>query len=69
MSDARRCDICGNFYDIKLNEADGFAFFYTYNGTEHRCYDRIKDCCPDCIKAIKDIMNLRNKINEEDKND
>ena len=65
MSDARRCDICGNFYDIKLNEKDGFAFFYTYNGTEHRGYDRIKDCCPDCIKAIKELLKSR----KEDKND
>ena len=69
MSDARRCDICGNFYDIKLNETDGFAFFYTYNVTEQRGYDRIKDCCPDCVKAIQDIMDLRKMKDEEDKND
>ena len=68
MSNARRCDICGKFYDIKLNEKDGFAFFYTYNGGG-RGYDRIKDCCPDCIKAIQDVMDLRKMNAEEDKND
>lgn len=68
MSDARRCDVCGNFYETKLNKKDGFAFFYTYNGGG-RGYDRIKDCCPDCIKAIQDVMDLRKMNDEEDKND
>lgn len=64
MSDARRCDICGNFYEIELGKNDGFAFFNTYSGAG-RGYDRLKDCCPDCVKAIKELLESR----KEDKND
>lgn len=69
MSDARMCDICGNFYEITVGKKDGFAFFNTYNGVGGRGYDKIRDCCPDCVKAIQDVMDLRKMTNKEDKND
>lgn len=62
MSDARRCDICGNYYEVKQGEKDGFALFYTYNNGGMRGYDRVEDCCPDCIKAFEKVIEERKQI-------
>ena len=66
MSNALKCDICGQFYDIKSHVDTAFVFFRV-NSTGVKCYTEssIKDCCPDCVKAIKELLESR----KEDKND
>lgn len=66
MSNAFKCDICGQFYDIDYNVDNAFVFFKT-NSVGKKFYngDRIMDCCPDCVKAIKELLESR----KEDKND
>ena len=65
MSNALKCDICGQFYDIKSHVDNAFVFFRTDSlGKKLYMESAIKDCCPDCITAIKELLESR----KEDKN-
>lgn len=74
MSNAKKCDICGNLYEIygvdKKNNK------YVYNAVEIICLDSNNqyiceketcDCCPQCMKSIinhiNDLRVERNKDN------
>lgn len=54
MSDARKCDRCGRFYDIygQANNAVGFRFVNKWGGRLQEIYD----LCPDCMEELKDWL-------------
>lgn len=54
MSDAKKCNRCGKFYDIygQANNAVGFRFV-------NRCdapLQPIYDLCPDCMEELKNWL-------------
>lgn len=62
MAMAKKCDICGKFYEtynIKHNEnkTSGLMFL---NVDEYRKYfsNTVIDCCPECMKSIKNHIDL-----------
>lgn len=54
MSDAKKCDRCGRFYDIygKGNNAVGFRFVNKCDATLQPIYD----LCPDCVEELKNWL-------------
>lgn len=50
MSDAKKCDRCGKFYDAyePINDASGFRFINSWNGALQGIYD----LCPDCMEEL-----------------
>lgn len=66
MAIALKCDICGKYYDFYDNG-------YNTMSLSRRDLDRVsrmgsyKDCCPDCIEAIKNCIDgLNNKRNDQE---
>ena len=62
MAAARRCDICGDFYPMKMEKMDNYDSNYiefgmlTPNGNT---YSRaIYDACPRCMESIKSHINI-----------
>lgn len=67
MALARKCDICGNYYDKygtknsdKRDNALIFAVLFDDYSIDKK---KILDCCPNCMKEIKE------KIKELGRND
>ena len=62
MSLARKCDICGGFYEhygksksgILFNEPNTIEFIYAGNSDIR--LDRY-DCCPECMAEITRVIN------------
>lgn len=54
---ALKCDICGSFYDYDYDGhgITGFAFLNVD-------YSVINDICPDCLAAIKKVVDDRKKV-------
>lgn len=66
MALARQCDICGRLYEpynIVKNgsEANGIVFVNINNDRTYHAHEA-KDCCPECMEAIKErIESLKRK--------
>lgn len=79
MSIAKKCDICGTFYEpytVKHEEKDTNGLAFLYIDKEGNSYHhRIQDCCPDCMLSIAGhVTRLKDKnkpvdIAEEDWDD
>lgn len=63
MSLAKRCDICGSYYEPyniansrseAENRNNGFAFISLSKDGEKFFTARVTDCCPICLGSIKD---------------
>lgn len=67
MSQAYKCDICGEFYenDIPLIVSEDIdAYFYRKSSLTKQkiaC-----DICPSCIEAIQTVINERKKEGDND---
>ena len=69
MADARKCDLCGKFYDayntkndskkvsgLILANVDAKGRYFEHGGI---------DCCPECMNEIMSVMNkLKEKKHE-----
>ena len=61
---ARKCDICGvlyEIYDTKKSEENWNTLILFIRGEEDMPHykQRDKDVCPDCRKAINDVIGAR----------
>lgn len=55
MSRARKCDICGGYFDQVDEEINGFRFVSSYeNGSVQG--GPVVDLCPTCRNKIKDLI-------------
>lgn len=55
MSDARRCDICGTYYEVGDYKATDIAVIGYYD----RNFDKSQiDCCSECWRSIQDHINI-----------
>lgn len=57
MSIAKKCDICGNFYEPyniknRAEKPNGFRFLNIDNAQKYFSHD-ITDCCPDCMSKLQ----------------
>lgn len=63
MSVAKKCDICGalyELYNIKNSEKNWNAIrFYNRDWNDRHFQHGILDICPECQKAISDLMKVR----------
>ena len=57
MSDAKKCDRCGRFYDIygNVDNAVSFRFVSRWDTTLQPIYD----LCPDCMEELKNWLANR----------
>ena len=74
MALAKKCDICGKFYEPYATEYDrqsvnGLAIVFVKEDGGYRTPpDAITDCCPECMKAIIHYIDgLRNGTGDESK--
>jgi len=51
MSDAKRCDICGTFYDVSY-DAEHWEITVTKKEGLAKVYYEDFDICKDCLKSI-----------------
>lgn len=67
MSQAYKCDICGDFYEtcntLIVNDHINAYFCWKSLPTEPQ---KFCDICPDCIAAIQKAINERNKEGDDD---
>lgn len=65
MANAKKCDICGKFYDIYNTTKDckNHNSFRFANVNEYDvCWNqRLYDCCPTCMEQIKSYIELMKK--------
>ena len=66
MAVARRCDICGKHHDIynikkDKEETNSLIFLNTDEDNKSWQHPRV-DCCPECIRAIRDLMKRRKEV-------
>ena len=55
--DAKKCDRCGSYYDLKDSKNGKYALsveIHFENGFNH--FSKTYDLCPDCEKAFDDFM-------------
>lgn len=62
MAIAKKCDICGKLYElynIKNNEnkTNGLMFLNLDDNRKYYGHDSI-DCCPECMKSIRNHIDL-----------
>lgn len=61
MAFAKKCDICGEFYDpynIKRNPLNTNGFMLLNIDVEGGYYEnQINDCCPTCMDSIRNHIN------------
>lgn len=69
MANAKRCDICGNYYEIyntknSPKKVNGFVYV---NETEDRGYyaHGIQNCCPECMTAVKTFVEELKDFDKE----
>ena len=73
MANAKKCDICGVYFDIckmKTSKVVDYSFMNTITISQrdnngHRI-DTINplDCCPKCMEKVLDILNIKKKVEE-----
>lgn len=68
MALAKKCDICGKYYDpyeIEICEKLVNGFTWTWTDSDELFFCPIKkalDCCPECMAKIRDfIAELKKK--------
>lgn len=67
MADAKKCDVCGKLYEKYNMSGKG-----NHNGIQIvqidscECANQAQtiymDCCPDCMRAIKSVIDSRKEI-------
>lgn len=60
MAIARKCDICGRYYDPYnntgcLRKSNGVTFISVTNSEEVSTNERY-DCCPECIEKVSSFI-------------
>lgn len=66
MAVAKKCDICGQLYEIYNTRNDaknvnGIMFVNIDGESKYYAHD-VMDCCPECIESIKQQIDiLQNK--------
>ena len=66
MSIARECDVCGDFYrPYNADHTKPNAIEFISMDYHNKYIHGSKDCCPDCMKAIKDLVEHRKKEKKE----
>lgn len=66
MAIARKCDVCGKFYEEYNTKRDkkntnGFMFLNLLDNQNYHDHDPY-DCCPECMTSIRNYVNaLRGK--------
>ena len=75
MADAKKCDICGRFYELYgcqrpfTSNANAFVFLYEDSFGEYKKAkykgNTYMDCCKDCIDAIAALVDDLGKPGEE----
>ena len=75
MANAKKCDICGAYFDIcemKTSKVADYSFMNTITISQrdnkgNRIYTiNPLDCCPKCMEKVLDILNIK-KNNNDDK--
>lgn len=66
MAFAKKCDICGKLYEVynmkQNSEKTNGIMFLNIDETRSYYSHRAIDCCPECMKSIKDhIEELKDK--------
>lgn len=60
MSDAKRCDRCGNYYmQVMLNKMNA-KFRVVYTTT-----DKKYDLCPDCQELLEKFLNIHEQTDAD----
>ena len=68
MALARKCDVCGEFYDRYNeigNEPNGFTLTKTTHDRQRINKEKL-DCCPDCMEYLWDFINSRRPPKESE---
>ena len=66
MANAKKCDLCGSYYDIKFNKDCGFKIYCMSNHIDKRITLN-RECCPECMEKIKDVIEslIKPMVTEE----
>lgn len=69
MANAKKCDLCHEYYDINPHQDCGFRTFYDDHNLERRIRLN-RECCPTCMKKINDCINslIKPIVREEKQN-
>ena len=62
MAVAKKCDICGKFYELynvknDSKNTNGFMFLNINDERKYYAHDII-DCCPECMRSIRGHIDL-----------
>lgn len=61
MALARKCDVCGKFYEpygLQVGDKNGIKFVRTNSDLTISNLDKL-DCCKECLAAIEDAIENR----------
>lgn len=60
MARALKCDICGEYFSLPKNngEDNRIVIANTCGGVTYKA-NKSFDCCSDCVKAIKEVIESR----------
>lgn len=70
MADAKKCDRCGNLYEMYVGikfEKDSFPYNHIHTLTNHDSVHKTFDLCPTCMDKL--IMFLKMMDNDEEAKD
>ena len=66
MAAAKKCDICGSYYDeYNTNNNEQNCWKLTNEYVHNNNYLKYYDCCPDCMRSIKDYIDSLKPKKEE----
>ena len=66
MAAAKKCDICGTFYDnYNMNNYKPNCLKLANEHVVNNKYLKLYDCCPDCMKSIEECIDSLKPKKEE----
>ena len=57
MAVAKKCALCGSFYEYEAKSINGIALVHNYTNNNYYIYGMF-DCCPDCMHSIQVTIEL-----------